>query len=316
MFDWHNLSAVLPADWHPAVLASDSSVLGQIQELRIRCGQPVLAYGQFGEMFLTEQGLSPCSQRWLVAGREHVQHILATISRSSLYALGEELRSGYLTIQGGHRIGLVGRAVVEQGRVKTLKYITGFNVRLAREVKGCSTPLLPILQDGRTTIYSTLVVSPPQAGKTTLLRDLARALSSGDRPLQRAHKVVVVDERSELGACWQGMPQLDLGPRCDVLDACPKAEGMMMALRALSPEVLVTDEIGRWEDAAAIEEALNCGVTVIASAHGASLEDLTRRPGLRRLLQDVSFERFIVLSSRRGPGTVEAVLDERRHSLL
>jgi stage III sporulation protein AA len=126
---------------------------------------------------------------------------------------------------------------------------------------------------------------------------------------------VVVDERSELAACYQGVPQLDIGPRVDVLDACPKAEGMMMALRSLSPEVLVTDEIGRREDAEAIEEALHCGVTILATAHGSSWDELLRRPALKDLLLRGSFSRFVFLSTRKGPGTVEAVLDAKQQAV-
>jgi stage III sporulation protein AA len=121
--------------------------------------------------------------------------------------------------------------------------------------------------------------------------------------------VTIIDERSELAACYQGMPGLDVGPRSDVLDACPKAEGMMLALRALSPEVLVTDEIGRKEDVAAIQEALYCGVKVLTTAHGSSLDELSRRPALGELIEEQAFGRYVVLSSRAGPGTIEAVWD-------
>lgn len=309
-FDLQQVCNVLPKEWQVAILSTKTEVLQGLQEIRIRQGQPVLAYGGVGESWLSLSGFVPATRQPVFAEAKDIRHLLATISQSSLYALEEELRSGYVTIPGGHRVGLVGRAVLENGRVKTLKYITGFNFRLAKQVLGCATKLLPQLlrQDGFP--HCTLIVSPPQAGKTTLLRDLTRSLSKGLAGLPRGFKVVLIDERSELAACYQGVPTLDVGPRCDVLDACPKAEGMVMALRALSPEVLVTDEIGRREDAAAMMEALHSGVSVITSAHASDLCELERRPVLGELLHNQSFGRYVVLSTRLGPGTVEAVLDQ------
>ncbi len=148
------------------------------------------------------------------------------------------------------------------------------------------------------------------------MRDLARCLSDGVKELGIAgFKVAVVDERSEIAGSFQGMPQLDVGERTDVLDACPKAEGMMMLLRSMGPEVIVTDEIGRPEDIAAIEEVIHAGVTVVATAHGSSLAELRARPGLRRLLDEQVFERALILGWSRGAGTVEQLCDLKKDIL-
>jgi stage III sporulation protein AA len=232
------------------------------------------------------------------------------VTGSSLYAVEDELRQGFVTVPGGHRVGLCGRAVVDGGKVRTLKYLTGLNFRISREVRGAADQVLPWLVRGPRAVYNTLIISSPRCGKTTLLRDLVRQISNGIPRLGFAGLTVgVVDERSEIAGCYQGIPQRDVGLRTDVLDACPKAEGMMMLLRALSPAVIATDEIGRREDVEALEEMLNAGVSILATAHGASVDDLRGRPVLRDLLGRRIVERFVVLEYRHGPGAVRAVVD-------
>jgi stage III sporulation protein AA len=164
--------------------------------------------------------------------------------------------------------------------------------------------------------YHTLLISPPRAGKTTILRDLVRLLSSGIPDLHfPGLSVGVVDERGELAACYDGVPQHDLGPRVDVLDHCPKALGMLMLLRSMSPQVVATDEIGRPEDVTALWEMVNTGLSVLATAHASSWEELEQRPYLRDLVRDRIFQRYVFLSRRRGPGTVDGIWDEERHQL-
>mgnify|MGYP000686723372 FL=1 len=166
---------------------------------------------------------------------------------------------------------------------------------------------MPYIVSGRDVCH-TLVLSPPQMGKTTLLRDIARKLSDG-YPGFRGLKVGIVDERSEIAGCWQGIPQRKVGMRTDVLDSCPKAAGIMMMIRSMSPRVIITDEIGRPEDAAAIQEALNAGIKIIASAHAADINDALARPFLSRLLENRIFERIAVLGDSLGVGTLEKVYD-------
>ncbi|MGE5577000.1 MAG: stage III sporulation protein AA, partial [Syntrophothermus sp.] len=162
----------------------------------------------------------------------------------------------------------------------------------------------------RPAILSTLIISPPQCGKTTLLRDLARQISDGAPAIGLiGRKVGIVDERSEIAGCYHGVPQNDVGLRTDVLDTCPKAEGIMLLLRSMSPEVVVTDEIGGEEDVEAVEEACHAGVAVIATAHGHDLAELLRRPGTGRLIREGHFQRAVVLSRREGPGTLEVIVE-------
>ncbi|WP_442601225.1 stage III sporulation protein AA [Paenibacillus sp. KN14-4R] len=291
----------------------------QLEEIRIREDRPleVLSAGRY--VFVAQDStLLKDSQKAYKPSREDCRMLLELLTNHSVYSFEEELRRGYITCSGGHRVGLAGRTVLEDGRVKSIRDVSSFNIRIAREIRGTGIKLLPYLLDtdeGRP--YHTLIISPPQQGKTTLLRDLARCLSYGEwtiSPLAQliptGLKIGVVDERSEIGASVQGVPRFDLGPRTDIMDGCPKAEGMMMMIRSLSPDVLVVDELGRPEDATAMYEALHAGIRVIATAHGSSLSDVSKRPVLRDLIEEKLFTRYVILGFRRGDEQVIQVLDE------
>lgn len=280
----------------------------ETEEIRLRSEQPIELVTYRNAGFLTRDGrLSANTEDAITIGRDELRAFLARLADFSLYALEEELRRGYVTIAGGHRVGLAGHAVLRDGKVDHLKEIGSLNIRLARARPGVGEPFLPYIWYGGR-VAETLIVSPPRAGKTTLLRDLVRILSRGERrfgiPPQR---ISVIDERSEIAACVDGVPTLDVGPRTDVLDACPKAEGMMMAIRSLAPHVVAVDELGSEEDVRAVEEARRSGVSVLATLHGSSFEEIMRRKSVARLLETGGFERILILSRRRGPLTLEEV---------
>ncbi len=289
------------------------------EELRLRIGQPLLMRAWGKEWWLAgreqcwEAATGHAGQEVYRVSEEDIRDTLEFMSRYSLYAYHEELRQGFLTISGGHRIGVAGQVVVEGGRVKNILYASFLNVRIAREVLGCGDDVMPwIYEKGE--ICSTLIISPPRCGKTTLLRDLIRQVSNGweckeNRQRAKGITVGVVDERSELGACCHGYPQNDLGIRTDVLDACPKAEGMMMLIRSMAPQVVAVDEIGSIQDLEAIRYGKNCGCKLLATIHGQSLEDLQKKPVLREFIQEGTFQRFVILSSRGGAGKVEGIFD-------
>jgi len=242
-----------------------------------------------------------------------IRETMEFVGKYSLYAYEDELKQGFLTLRGGHRVGVTGRVVTEADKVKNIRHISCINVRLSHEIKGCGDKVLPYLYNGKGILH-TLIISPPRCGKTTLLRDLVRQISNGSLRF-RGYTVGVVDERSEIGGCFQGVPSNDIGLRTDIMDACPKAEGMMMLVRSMAPEVLAVDEIGRQEDIDAMETALFCGCRLLATVHGSSLEDIQSKPLFRRLMETCVFERYIVLGGGKQTGEVLQILDERGRSL-
>ncbi|MFA9463245.1 MAG: stage III sporulation protein AA [Velocimicrobium sp.] len=268
-----------------------------LQEVRLRINRPLLLVYDNEEYFLSEDSsLTKYAEKGFIVSGKEIRETMEYVSNYSLYAYEDELRQGFITIQGGHRIGIAGKVILEKGSIKTIKYISFVNIRFAHEVKGCSIPILPYIKKGQD-IYHTLIISPPRCGKTTLLRDIILHLSD-------EFNIGVVDERSEIGACYLGIPQNDLGIRTDILDCCPKTEGMMLLIRSMSPDIIAVDEIGTTQDYQAILQALHCGCKVIATIHGDSLEDVREKPfgGI--------FERFIILDRMYEIGHVSGIYNE------
>ena len=269
----------------------------EVEEIRIRINRPIEITLKGAPRFLS-----------YIIQPEDALNLLNKISQFSIYTLEEELKRGYITISGGHRIGLAGKVILEAGKVKAIRDISSFNIRIAREKVGIAEAIVPYIF--REDWMHTMIIGPPQTGKTTLLRDIARIISSGNHPTgNKASKVGIVDERSEIAGCVNGVPQLTFGHRLDVLDACPKAEGMMMMIRSMSPDVLIVDEIGRREDAEAIQEAVHAGIKLMMTTHGSNIEEIRKRPSLMEIMDQKIFERFVILSRASGPGTITRILD-------
>lgn len=280
-----------------------------IEEIRMRVERPLMIICDRTDYFIKMDGhVSHTPHHAYIVSQEDCQCFIQNISDFSLYALEEELRNGFITTKGGYRIGIVGKAVLENGRLKVLTHYSGFNIRIARQIFGVADKVLPYMISKNFKVLHTLIISPPQLGKTTLLRDIARQISNGWSNFKGV-KVGIIDERSEIAGCYRGIPQNDVGLRTDILDGCPKVEGMLMMIRSMSPQVIVTDEIGRNEDIFALEEALYAGVKVITSVHGENIEELYKRPIMKDILSKSIFERYIILGDSRGVGTVEAILD-------
>lgn len=265
---FHNLWETLPLD--------------KVEEIRIRSYQPVEVILTNDVLFLEELMMTPLQ----------IEHLFQKLAHYSIYAFEEELKHGYLTIAGGHRVGFAGQPMIDQQKIQTFRFISSLNIRIAKEKIGIAQSFLPYVYQNQP--YSTLLIGPPQVGKTTLLRDFVRLFSQGNQA-QPSLKVAVVDERSEICACVKGLPSFSFGPRLDVLDGCPKAEGVMLFIRAMSPDIIIVDEIGREADVEALLEGMNAGVSFMATAHGRTLEDVCRRPSFMSLMDERLFERYIVL---------------------
>lgn len=271
----------------------------------MRINSPLMIRQRGKEYKLTEEGkLLRCNgneqyekENIHYVDRCELMETMEYIAGYSLYAYEDELRQGFLTIQGGHRVGVAGKILMEEGKVRSIRYISFLNIRLAHQVEGCADKVMPfIVENGE--VCHTLIISPPCCGKTTLLRDVIRQISNGNAWCE-GKNVGVVDERSEIGGAYQGVPQNDLGIRTDLLDCCPKAEGMMMLIRSMSPEVVAVDEIGDYGDIKAIESVLNCGCRLIATVHGSSVEDIEKKPLLQKMVKEHVFDRYIILSGKK-----------------
>ena len=240
----------------------------------------------------------------VILTREDMEQTFGAITGKSPYAYENELKQGFLTLGGGIRAGFAGSAVVTDGMIKTYRGIGGINFRIPCHASGISKGLLPhISKNG--SLNSTLIFSAPKLGKTTLVRDIARSAGNGIG-LNRS-KVSLIDERAELAAAEYGQPLFDVGDETDVISGVAKAAGVFMALRALSPDVVVTDEIGRSEDLEALREVANAGVVMITTAHAPTFKSLMERLFFKRVLEERMFETYVALSASLGRITVEQV---------
>ena len=282
-----------------------------IEEIRLRNGKPINIYCKGKDYFVTQSGsLTKNMEEGVLVKREHINKTFQLISNYSIYAFEEEIKNGFITLKGGHRVGIGGKVLYGTKGIETIRNISSLNIRIAREKIGVSDNIITYIIDYPNTIYNTLIVSPPQCGKTTLLRDLIRSLSDGlPFARDRGFKVGVIDERSELAGMYNGVPQHDIGLRTDVLDGCNKKDGTIMLLRSMSPEIIAMDEIGSISDVESIHEILKAGVKVIATVHGDNLEDLLSKKSLSILIKEKIFKRYIFLDNSKGVGTVKNIIE-------
>ena len=284
------------------VLEKETLQFDDLQEIRLRAGYPVLLFYKGKEHILSIQ-----------TTEKHSRETLDYVSNYSLFAYENELKQGFITIEGGHRVGMAGQVLIENGCVKNLKQITSLNIRVSHEIIGCADKLFPYITYNKQ-MYHTLLISPPRCGKTTILRDMIRQISDGNKWVKGC-TVGVVDERSELAGCYHGIPQNHMGMRTDVLDGCPKADGMLMLIRSMSPQVVAVDEIGAMEDIQAIKYAMHCGCKMLATVHGESLEEIQKKPLFQQIMLEQCFERYVVLRNHPNTGDVVGIYDKCGESI-
>lgn len=269
-----------------------------ITEIRIRSKNKIIVICSKNEFVLD-----------LIASPKIILDILLNVSKMSIYAIQTDLNNGFVVIRGGHRIGVCGEVVYENGRIKNIKNICSLNIRVARQIFGCADSVMPqIIING--IFQNTLIVSPPGCGKTTLLRDIIRQISNGIKTLGiNGKNVSLIDERGEIASCYEGAPTLDIGIRTDVMSNIDKSTGMSMVIRSMAPDIIATDEIGSAKDILAIKAAILSGVKVIFTMHGDSLKSVLENANVKELIDMNVFSKIILLSSGKIPGIVEKIYD-------
>ncbi len=286
----------------PGRLVKDCAVLGEeiskIQEIRLRVNRPVTVFIDGMEYYISRDGqVTGCSKNGLRLEEKDMEDIVNHICHSSLYAYEEDIKRGYITIKGGHRVGISGQVVLSTNHeIRTIKNISFINIRIAHEVIDAGHDFLPYLYENNK-VHNTLIISPPGFGKTTLLRDIIRNISDGNG-FAKGKNCMVIDERSELAGSYNGIPQLDVGERTDVMDSCPKAIGMMMAIRSMAPQVMAVDELGTAEDIKALFSVIRSGCSILATMHGDSIDSLCNKNFLKEVMDEKVFSRYIVIKNR------------------
>lgn len=268
------------------LLQENPKVANELQEIRIRVDKPIILKLREKDLILQYNIL-----------QTEILQIVERLCENSIYAYKNQICEGFITIKGGHRVGLTGSCVIENGKITNIKYISSLNIRIAREVKNCSTRILrEIIDIENKTIYNSIIVAPPGRGKTTILRDIIRRLSDGIEEINfRGKTCGVVDERGEIAAMYKGTPQNDVGIRTDVIENVSKNKGIHMLIRTMAPEIIACDEIGSKEDVEAIHYALYSGVKGIFTMHGKNVEDIKNNKQIYELIQNREIQKIIFL---------------------
>ncbi len=291
------------------IVSKQSLVLGSdTVEIRLRINSLILIKKTRTYFFLDDT--------YRVSKRD-IDETVANITRNSIHAFEKEIKSGYITIEGGHRVGIGGDCIYDRDGFKGFKNITSLNIRIAREFPGCSENYIKYFISFSKNIYNTLIIGPPLSGKTTFIRDLCSILSDGTKnPDFEGCDITLIDERGEISAIYNGIPQMYVGCRTDILSYCMKKEGFIMGIRALSPKVIISDELGSKDDFEILQYALKSGVNIITTAHGFSLDDVKKNLYMKEIIDSNFFDRAIILKNSKKPCAVKEIYDFERNRVI
>ena len=267
-----------PMQVRESIIKNANYRLKDIREIRIRVNKPIILKTFSNDIVIDN----------IKMDKETINKIFECICGNSVYAFTDEISNGFITILGGHRVGIAGKPLYKDGKIYNIKDISSLNFRVARQIIGSGDKVINLIKENGN-FENTLIISPPGIGKTTILRDIVRQISNS------GYEVSLIDERTEIAACFNGVPQNDVGQRTDVMDGVNKDDGIKMMVRAMRPDFIATDEIGTDDDADAIMYAINSGVKVIATAHGSKIQDLNRSEKLKKLIELGLFKKVVVM---------------------
>ncbi len=292
------------------LLSQDEDILKTVYEIRLRINCPIFLKSSKGEFFITNGKISKTyTEDFYRIKKSDITSTIAALTSNSIHAYEKEIEKAYITIEGGHRVGLSGDCLYEKNEFKGFKNITSLNIRIAKDFINCSNKVIKYIIKDSKNIYNTLIAGAPLSGKTTCIRDLARILSDGySNPHFSGCDITIIDERGEIAAIHNGVPQFYVGSRTDVLSYCMKKKGFSISIRSLAPRIIISDELGSSEDFETIQYALKSGINVITTAHAGSVGDLFKNIYIKGILDCGFIERIIVLDDR-NPLSIKEVYD-------
>ncbi len=302
------LKNVLTENLYSAISLID---INKLQEIRLRANSPVVVKYNSYPYFLSKKGISSKIEEAYKVKLEDLTEIIYKASNQSIYTVNDSIKKGYITTQGGVRIGVCGEVVYDEDNISTIKNFSSLNIRIPHQIKNCALNALPFIIN-KNKFYNTLVVSAPGAGKTTFLRDLVFQLSDKNY----AYNVLILDERMEIANTSKGKAMLNVGNFADIYSNVSKRFGFENGIRSMAPDIIVTDEIANENDVESVFKASGCGVNVVASVHAENIAQLKQKVFFKKLIINKTFKRYVVLSNNNGVGTYEGIFDENFNLLL